>query len=248
MKLSVVISAYNEKKVIRESLFKISHYLKERGTDFEIIVSDDGSLDQTVRIVEETAKEIPQVRVLKNKHKGKGHGIYKGVMASTGDVLLLCDADLATPIEEFEKLWEKYEEGYEIVIASREGLKAQRIGEPFYRHFMGRVFNYLVKLVALRGINDTQCGFKLLKGPLAQQLFARMRLYGDSAPELTVPAVTAYDVELLYLAQKQGVKIAEVPTTWHYQETVRVKAGRDSWRNFKDLCQVRLNDWRGLYQ
>lgn len=249
MKLSVVISAYNEELVIAETLEKICRYLDKRlkGT-YEVVVSDDGSKDQTVEIVENVRQSLPQVRVLKNKHKGKGHGIYQGVKASQGDLILLCDADLATPIEEYERLQAKMEEGFEIVIASREGLKAQRIGEPFYRHLMGRIFNHLVKLVALRGINDTQCGFKLLKGDVAKEIFAKIRLYGEDAPELNVPAVTAYDVEMLYLAQKLGCKIAEVPTKWQYKPTVRISPLRDSWRNFKDILCVRLNDWWGLYR
>ena len=208
---------------------------------------DDGSLDQPVEIVENLAGGNPRIRVIKNKHKGKGHAVYQGVQAATGDFLLLCDADLATPIKEFDKLFAQLNQGFDLVIASREGLNARRLDEPFYRHLMGRVFNLLVQIVALRGINDTQCGFKLLRREPALNIFSRMKLYSEGAPELSVPAVTAYDVEMLYLAHKLRFKIAEVPTEWQYQPTIRISPLRDSWRNLRDVIRVRLNDWRGLY-
>jgi hypothetical protein len=161
---------------------------------------------------------------------------------------LLCDADLATPIEEWNKLWSYLAAGYDVVIGSREGMGATRLGEPEYRHLMGRVFNIIVRVVALRNIRDTQCGFKALKHEVAGDLFRRVQIYGDHAPLVQGAAVTAYDVELLFLAQRQGYRIAEVPVIWHYGEETKVDPLRDSVRNLRDVLKVRLNALWGRYR
>lgn len=112
---------------------------------------------------------------------------------------------------------------------------------------MGRVFNWIIRLVALRGINDTQCGFKALRREVARDLFRRVRIYGDDAPVVRGAAVTAYDVELLFLAQRRGYPIAEIPVTWRYGAETKVNPLRDSWRNLRDVLRVRWNDLRGRY-
>lgn len=241
--LSIVIPAYNEEQRLPQTLAAIQAYLSRQPFPSEVIVVDDGSDDSTVAV----ASAQPGVTVLRRDHRGKGFAVRAGALAARGEYILLCDADLAVPIEEWERMEQHLRAGYKVVIGSREGLGATREGEPWFRHVMGRVFNLIIRTVALRGINDTQCGFKALCGPVAHTLFQQVRIYGDDAPVVQGAAVTAYDVELLFLAQRNGYKIAEVPVRWRYGTETKVNPARDSLRNLRDVLRVRLNDLRGVY-
>jgi dolichyl-phosphate beta-glucosyltransferase len=253
--LSVVVPAYNEERRLPDTLGQILAYLDRQTYRFELIVADDGSADRTATLVEALAARRPQpaaekggVRLLRLDHRGKGFAVRAGALAAEGEYVLLCDADLATPIEEWEKLYRMFAGGYEVVIGSREGLGARRLGEPWYRHIMGRIFNMIIRVVALRGIQDTQCGFKALRQPVAADLFRRVRIYGDDAPTVHGPAVTAYDVELLFLARRRGYRIAEVPVIWRYGTETKVNPLRDSLRCLRDVLTVRWYTLRGRYQ
>jgi dolichyl-phosphate beta-glucosyltransferase len=253
--LSVVVPAYNEERRLPETLAQILAYLERQAYRSELIVADDGSADRTAALVEELAARRPRlaggkggVRLLRLDHRGKGFAVRAGALAAHGEYVLLCDADLATPIEEWEKLYRKFAEGYEVAIGSREGLGARRLDEPWYRHLMGRVFNFIVRMVAVGGIQDTQCGFKALRQPVASDLFRRVRIYGDDAPVVRGAAVTAYDVELLFLARRRGYRIAEVPVIWRYGTETKVNPLRDSLRNLRDVVTVRWYALRGRYQ
>ena len=246
--LSVVVPAYNEERRLPDTLAQILAYLERQPYRFELIVADDGSADRTAALVEELAARRPEVRLLRLDHRGKGFAVRAGALAARGEYILLCDADLATPIEEWEKLYRKFAEGYTVVIGSREGLGARRLGEPWYRHIMGRVFNFIVRGVAVGGIQDTQCGFKALRQPAAGDLFRRVRIYGEDAPIVRGAAVTAYDVELLFLARRRGYRIAEVPVIWRYGVETKVSPLRDSLRNLRDVLTVRWYALRGRYQ
>ena len=213
----------------------------------EILVVDDGSNDRTAQVVREIATQNPEVRLIQSEHRGKGFAVRTGVLNATGEHILVCDADLATPIEEEQKLAPYLQDGYAVAIASREGLGARRIGEPVYRHLMGRVFNFVARAIAVGGFNDTQCGFKLFRADAARDIFTSVRLYGADAAKLTGAAVTAYDVEVIFLAVKRGYKVKEVPTEWRYGSVSKVNPVRDSMRNFMDVVRVRLNDWQGKY-
>jgi dolichyl-phosphate beta-glucosyltransferase len=240
--LSIVIPAYNEERRLPGTLAAIAAYLAAQPWSSELIVVDDGSSDNTAAVAAR-----PGVQLIRRDHRGKGFAVRAGALAARGEFVLLCDADLAVPIAEWVKMEAFFSAGYDVVIGSREGIGATREGEPWYRHVMGRVFNLIIKLVALRDINDTQCGFKALRGPVAQDLFRRVRIYGDDAPVVQGAAVTAYDVELLFLARKRGYRIAEVPVRWQYGTETKVSPVRDSLRNLRDVLQVRLNDLRGRY-
>jgi hypothetical protein len=135
-----------------------------------------------------------------------------------------------------------------VAIASREGLGARRYNEPAYRHLMGRAFNLIVRSVAVRGIQDTQCGFKAFRRKAAKDLFRNMQLYGDGTGAVRGAVVTAFDVEILFLAQKWGYAIAEVPVQWHYGADSKVNPLKDSWRNLRDVLRVRWNDLCGRYR
>nr|WP_255603121.1 dolichyl-phosphate beta-glucosyltransferase [Oscillochloris sp. ZM17-4] len=241
--LSVVIPAYNEEGRLPATLASVMSYLARQSYASEVLVVDDGSSDRTADI----AEAHPGVRVLRRDHRGKGFAVRAGALAARGAYVLLCDADLAVPISEWGTMYARLVAGNEVVIGSREGLGATRQGEPWYRHVMGRVFNLIIRSVAIRGINDTQCGFKAMTRAAAQDLFRRVRIYGDDAPVLRGAAVTAYDVELLFLAIRCGYRIAEVPVPWHYGTETKVSPLRDSLRNLRDVLTVRLNDMRGRY-
>jgi dolichyl-phosphate beta-glucosyltransferase len=242
--LSIVIPAYNEARRLPQTLTAIRAYLDAQAIMAEVLVVDDGSTDGTAAI----AAAHTDVAVLRRDHRGKGFAVRAGALAARGDYVLLCDADLAVPIEEWAKLEARLRAGDEVVIGSREGTGASREGEPWYRHVMGRVFNWVIALVAMRGISDTQCGFKAMPRPIAHELFQRVRIYGDDAPVVRGAAVTAYDVELLFLARKAGYRISEVPVQWHYGTETKVSPLRDSLRNLRDVLRVRLNDLRGHYR
>jgi glycosyltransferase involved in cell wall biosynthesis len=245
--LSIVIPAYNEERRLPESLGKVLAFLQTKDYPAEVIVVDDGSTDNTADVVEGFMTRYPFVSIIKNDHRGKGYAVRTGMLAAQGTYVLFSDADLATPIDEVDRLLPFLEGGYDIAIGSREGLGAQRINEPGYRHLMGRVFNLLVRLVAVGGFQDTQCGFKCFCREVAQDLFQRVQLYGPEAGLAKGGMVTGFDVEVLFLALKRGYKVKEVPVQWHYGANTKVNPLLDSARMFMDVLRVRLNHWRGRY-
>ena len=245
--LSVVIPAYNEERRLPRTLDAIVAYLNQQPYVAEVLVADDGSTDRTAMVVEQYVAQHGNVRLLRLNHHGKGYAVRAGALAAIGDYVLLCDADLATPIKEWEKLHTSLTNGYDVAIGSREGLGAQRLGEPWFRHVMGRVFNRVVQLVAVGGIEDTQCGFKAFSRRSAHDLFRRVQLYGDDARPVRGAAVTAFDVEVLFLARQRGYRIHEVPVIWNYGEETKVNPLRDSLRNFRDVLKVRWNALCGSY-
>jgi dolichyl-phosphate beta-glucosyltransferase len=251
--LSVVIPAYNESARLPDSLQKVLDYLETRDYPYEVIVVDDGSTDNTADLGEEFVSNArlknPEstARVIRNPHRGKGYTVRTGMLAAQGRYILFSDADLSAPIEEVEKLLKYLQGKYDIAIGSREGKGAVRIDEPFYRHLMGRVFNTFVRLVALPQFNDTQCGFKAFRKEAAYTLFRSLNLYGDNTPDVQGALVTGFDVEVLYLALKWGYKIKEVPVRWFYSKGANVNPIKDSYRLFKDIAKVRMNDMRGVY-
>ncbi len=245
--LSVVIPAYNEERRLPQTLETIERFLAQQAYDSELIVVDDGSGDRTAAIVESFAATHPRVALIRNDHRGKGYAVRTGMLAARGHIVLFSDADLSTPIEEIKAILPWFDRGYGAVIGSREGKGARRIKEPFYRHFMGRVFNMIVRILTVRGIDDTQCGFKAFRDDVARDVFSRMKLYGENAKRITDAMVTGFDVEVLFLAQKAGIKIKEVPVEWRYGSETKVNPLKDSWRNFRDVVKVRWNDLRGRY-
>ena len=242
-----MLPCYNEQKRLPETLHRIEEFLGTRGYAAEVVVVDDGSSDDTAALVEQAALNAPSLRLFRNEHRGKAYAVRTGMLSAQGRFILFTDADGATPIEEVDKLLPLLERDADVAIASREGSGARRIGEPWHRHVMGRVFNLIVRIVALPGIHDTQCGFKCFRREAARELFAGMRLYADQAGTVKGALLTGFDVEILFLARKWGYRIAEVPVTWHYGSESKVSPLKDSWRNLRDVLLVRWNDLRGRY-
>ena len=246
---SIVIPAYNESDKIVPTLTQVITFMRNFSDSFEVIVVDDGSGDNTAELVENYAKDNSEIKIIRNPHKGKGPTVYKGMVEAKGRYIYMADADLSTPISEIETLFKWItEHDFDIVIASREGIGAKRVNEPYHRHLMGRVFNILVQLIALPGIKDSQCGFKLFRKKAAKEIFKRLKVYGDEAKELKKGYMGAFDVEVLYLARKMGFKIKEVSVTWTYVHTTRLNPLSDSFNMLKDVIRVRLNDLRKVYK
>ncbi|MGQ9517137.1 MAG: dolichyl-phosphate beta-glucosyltransferase [Anaerolineae bacterium] len=250
--LSVVVPAYNEEKRLPGTLERICAYLGKQTYHSELIVVDDGSEDATARVARQMLEQMAPAqtvwRVIENDHRGKGYTVRTGILAAQGQYILFSDADLATPIEEVEKLLASLQAGYQVAIGSREGVGALRLEEPWYRHLMGRVFNLLVRIVAGTHYEDTQCGFKAFQRDAAHDLFNRLHIYGSQAKVIKGGAVTAFDVEVLFLAGKRGYRVTEVPVIWRYGENTKVNPLRDSVRMFRDVVRVRLNEWLGHYR
>lgn len=247
--ISIVIPAYNEEQRISKCLLSLNEFMRKQDYDYEVIVSDDGSTDKTIELVEEFTKEWKSLKIIKNKHKGKAPAIISGIYATNSKFTLFTDVDLSVPIIELPKLLNWVDEkGFDVAIASREGVGAQRLNEPYMRHLMGRVFNLIVQVLVLPGINDTQCGFKLFKTEVIKEIFDRTVLYGRKDEEIKGAKVSAFDVEMLYVAKFLGYKIKEVPVTWTYADNSKVHNLKDSCYNAKDVLRVRLNSLRGLYK
>lgn len=231
--LSIVIPAYNEAQRVGQTIQKICDYFGKKAQLFEIIVINDGSRDNTVNIVLDLSKKGKNVALLENStNKGKGASIKKGIFHAAHDLILVTDADLSTPIEEFEKLVPWIQQGYDIVLGSR-GLKESEIilRQPWYRRTIGRVFNLLVKALIVSDFSDTQCGFKLFTSEAATRIFSLSKIERF-----------AFDVEVLFIAKKMGYKTKEVPVRWMNSPHSRVNALRDPFGMFLDLLRIRFFD------
>ena len=234
--LSIIIPAYNEERRLPGSLDKILAYLAQQPYTAEVIVVENGSSDGTAAVVERFRAEHPSVRLMRAKTRGKGNAVREGMEAARGQWLFMADADLAMPIAELSKFFPPHGPHYDVAIASREAPGAVRYNEPKMRHVMGRVFNALVRILAIPQFQDTQCGFKCFRRDVAQKVFAEQTLIG-----------WGFDVEILYIALKKGYKVVEVPVDWYYQSDSRVRPVQDTLRMVRELLQVRWNDVRGLY-
>jgi dolichyl-phosphate beta-glucosyltransferase len=230
--LSVVIPAFNEAERLPRTLDRVGAFLRAAGLGHEILVVDDGSRDETAG----KARAAGATVLRNDTNRGKGHAVRRGMLEARGQRRLMTDADLSTPIEELPRFLDKLAEGYDVVIGSRAVAGAKiEIHQPWFRENMGRIYNLFVRALALPGLRDTQCGFKLWSAAAARAAFADSRLDGFS-----------FDVEALYLARKRGYRIAEVPVTWRNDAATRVSLGGGS-AAFPDLLRIRLNEWMGRY-
>jgi dolichyl-phosphate beta-glucosyltransferase len=236
--ISIILPVYNEEQRIGKTLEAIGEYLNKKNIDYELIIVDDGSTDNSVKVVEEFFLSRPQIKykLLKNnKNLGKGAAIRKGVFSAEGKLVYFTDADLSTPIEEMFKFIDVIEkEGYDIVIGSR-GLKESKIlvHQPFYRETMGKIFNKIIKILLMKDFNDTQCGAKMFKNEVAKKVFSLSKI--DNF---------AFDVEILYIAKKLGFKIKELPVVWKNSKGSKVKLFVDSLNMLLSLFKIRFNKYK----
>lgn len=231
--LSVVIPAYNEEHRLPPTLARVQEYLAAQPYRAEIIVVDNASADRTGEVARAAGAEV-----IAEPRRGKGAAVRTGMLAARGEYVLFSDADLSTPIAEVEKLLEAIRRGHEVAIGSRALPESNiTVHQPWYRELVGRMGNLLVRIVAVRGIADTQCGFKLYPRQVAQRLFGAQRMTG-----------IAFDMEMLFLAQRLGLRIAEVPVTWVDNPDTRFSRVRDSLDALKDLVRIRWNWLRGRYR
>jgi dolichyl-phosphate beta-glucosyltransferase len=228
--LSVIIPAYNEAQRLEGSLEHVVAYLDKQPFSSEVLVVDDGSTDGTAAIARNYAGEHAIVRILRYPlNHGKGHAVRVGMNEANGQLMLLCDADLSTPIEELEKLAPFVDEGYDVVIGSRALPDSDlRVHQPWLRERLGRAFNLLVRILGVRGFADTQCGFKLFTRRAARDVFPQ--LFTDR---------WAFDVEALLVARMMKYKIREVPVIWVNSPGSKVNVLRDAVATLRDLLRIR---------
>lgn len=233
--LSIIIPAYNEEHRLPRSLDKIVAFIAQQPETIEVLIVENGSRDRTTEIADAYAARYPFIRVL-HSAKGKGAAVRAGMMAGEGRYLFMCDSDLSMPIEEVRKFLPPLLDNYDVAIASREGPGAHRYNEPQFRHLMGRVFNLIVRVIAIPGFQDTQCGFKSFRREVAREVFTDGTMDG-----------WAFDVEALFIALRRGYKVAAVPINWYHDPDSRVNPIHDTWRMFRDVLKIRINGWKGVY-
>jgi glycosyltransferase involved in cell wall biosynthesis len=234
--LSIIIPAYNEERRLPATLSEVHRFVQADGRPAEVIVAENGSVDGTAEVVREFQSSHPYVHLINHLPKGKGLAVREGMLAARGRYRFLCDADLSMPLSYLPAFLVELEHGADVAIGSREIEGAERIGEPYHRHLMGRIYAAVVKLMALPGFEDTQCGFKCFTAQAAGDCFERARLTG-----------WGFDPEVLYIARKLDYRVVEVPIEWHYNPDSRVRPISDALQMVRDVLLIRWMDWRGAY-
>lgn len=234
--LSVIIPAHNEANRLPDTLEQVLHFLDAQPFTSEVIVVENGSSDNTLAIAQKFAEQHKRVRVLQSE-RGKGAAVKQGMLEAKGEYRFMCDADLSMPVEEIAKFVPPALEDFDIAIASREAKGAVRYNEPAYRHLGGRGINFLIQILILPGLNDTQCGFKCFRANVAEELFNLQTLPGWS-----------FDIEVLYIARKYGYHTHEIPIHWYHDAETKVRALPDAIRMFQDIFRIRANALRGIYK
>ncbi len=245
IEISVIIPCYNEENNLKKGVLKeVADYLKKQKFSWEVIISDDGSTDQSKKLVEEFVKKTTGFRLLKNPHGGKPFAIRSGVEKAEGEICLFTDMDQSTPISEMDKLLPFFNQGFDIVIGSR-GKERRKF--PWYRKILSWGFRNLRRLFLLGEIADTQCGFKSFKTDAGRNIFKRMTVFQKKGKGWRVGA---WDVEFLFVAKKLGYKIKEIPVIWVDKDVARGKKKnflRESKEMFLEILRVKINDLKGKY-
>lgn len=244
-RLSIIIPNYNEKENIQAgALTQVVGYLDKAPYSWEVIISDDGSTDGSLDLVERFVRNDKRFRLLKNGHGGKATAINFGVKVAKGEIILFTDMDQSTPLKEVEKLLPYYDRGYDVVFGSRG--KARNNFSPM-RQVTSWGFRTFRQMFLLRQIIDTQCGFKSFRSEVAKQIFPRLSILREKASGWKV---SAFDVELLFLAHKAGYKLKEIDVEWSQQDISTGKGNKlvkESIDMFKQIITVKINDLKGLY-
>ena len=235
---SIVLPAFNEAERIASTLDKILRYAAQQSWNLDIIVVNDGSSDETADIVRQFIVGHPTIRLIENPgNRGKGFSVRNGMLHARGDILLFSDADLSSPIQEADKLLAAIQAGADVAIGSRWVRKELQVKpQPLHRRILGRVFNLALRLVLGLNFKDTQCGFKAFRRSAADQVFPQQRIER-----------WGFDPELLYLAKRAGLHVAEVPVVWAHREGTRIHPLRDGLRMLAEMFRIRWNAMSGKY-
>ncbi|KKS13771.1 hypothetical protein A2617_02305 [Candidatus Daviesbacteria bacterium RIFOXYD1_FULL_41_10] len=245
VKLSVVIPAYNEAKNLQGgSLDEVEAYFKKQNYSYEVLIVDDGSTDATCELITRKIKDKKNFKLIKNPHGGKAIAVMSGLLKSLGDVAIFTDMDQATPIDQVEKFFPKFEEGFDIIIGSRQG----RSGAPLVRKAMATGYSAVRGLILGLPFSDTQCGFKGFNRQAINGIFPYLLSTWEKRKIGGAAVNAGFDVETLFLARKKGFRIAEVQVSWRHVGSERVQAINDSIEAVKDIFRIRLNDLQGKYK
>jgi glycosyltransferase involved in cell wall biosynthesis len=232
----LIIPAYNEARRLPDTLDRALNYLQSLSFPYELIIVENASEDETLQIARQFANQHSQVRVLHENKRGKGNAVRTGMLVARGEYLFMADADLSMPVEAIGHFLPPVLDNYDVAIGSREIKGSVRYNEPVYRHIGGRMINLMIRLLALPGLHDTQCGFKCFRAAVAEDLFLNQTMSGWS-----------FDVELLYIARMRGYKIVEVPVNWYYRSESKVNPVKDALKMIADILYIRRNARRGMY-
>jgi glycosyltransferase involved in cell wall biosynthesis len=234
--LSIIIPAHNEENRLPASLDQMGAFFATQPYEAEVVVVENGSSDRTLEIAQDYVRRMPYLHVLHEDARGKGLAVRRGMLSASGEYRFICDADLSMPIAEVNRFIPPQLNDLDVAIGSREAPGAVRYNEPAYRHLIGRAFNTMVRLTALPGLQDTQCGFKCFRAAVAEDIFRCQTLAGMS-----------FDVEVLFIARLRGYRIVEVPIPWYFNADSRVKIFQDSLHMGLDILSIRRNAIRGVY-
>lgn len=235
MYLSIIIPALNEGHRLPKTLDFIIGFLNKQAYDSEIVIIDNASTDDTFQVAKSFSDKFENLNVICEQKRGKGFAVQTGMLAAKGNYCFMCDSDLSMPIAQLPKLLPPFCDA-DVAIGSREIKGAVRVNEPLDRHILGRVFNALIKLLVLPGVSDTQCGFKVFRKNVVNEICAKQRVGG-----------WAFDVELLLLTKRAGFTLKEIPISWYYMTESKVKPIRDSVQMLRELLLIRRNVTTGLY-
>ena len=245
--LSVVIPCYNEEANIKRGVLReVDKYLKRQSYSNEVIISDDGSTDKSLKLVEKFTKYHPRFKLLRNKHAGKPFALKSGLMKARGEIVLFTDMDQSAPIEEIKKLLPWFKKDFDLVIGSR---GRERKHFPWYRKIMSSGFRLFRRTILLKDIVDTQCGFKMLRRETGKAIFKKMQIFREEKKVIGW-RVGAWDVEMLFVAKKLDYKIKEVKVSWEDRDVAQGKKKnflKESKEMLKEIFRVRLNGLRGYY-
>lgn len=236
--VSIVIPAYNESARIEATLARVMESVERQGWDAEVLVVDDGSKDATAEIIQQWMARYPRLHLIQNQgNRGKGYSVRNGLLQATGEIVMFTDADLSAPMEEAERLFAAIHAGADVAIGSR-WLDKQRqtTHQPLYRRFFGRCFNAVTRIMMGLPFKDTQCGFKAFKWPAAQIIFRLQRIER-----------WGFDPEILFIAQKLGYDVREVPVTWGHDERSRMSYLKDGMKMLEEMAIIRANSLAGRY-
>ena len=234
--LSIIIPAYNEEDRLPRTLEQVFSFLQTQTYSAEVLVVENGSQDRTYQVAQSFTEHYPQLRVLRERGRGKGLAVRLGMLEARGEYRFMCDADLSMPVSEINRFLPPVLTDFDIAIASREAPGAVRYNEPQYRHLGGRAVNSMIRLFALPGLQDTQCGFKCFRASIAFELFQLQTLSGWS-----------FDIELLYLARRRGYHVVEIPIPWYYNPESKLNTVQDAAKMGLDILTIHANALRGRY-